>query len=217
LRVLLVEDNPKLANILASALRKEGMAVDMAFDGQDALDHVVITRYDVIVLDRDIPVVHGDEVCRNLVADGIESRIIMLTASGTIQDRIEGLGLGADDYLPKPFNFGELVARIYALARRSVISVPPKLIHLDLCLDSAHRAVTRAGQPVALSPREFAVLAELLRSRGAVVSAGELLERVWDEYADPFTTTVRKTISRLRSKLGDPPIIETVGQAGYRI
>jgi len=217
MRVLVVEDQAKLAMTVATVLRGEGMAVDVVFDGQDALDHAAVTRYDVIVLDRDLPGVHGDDVCRALVADGSQSRVLMLTASGTIHDRVEGLGLGADDYLPKPFDFSELVARIRALARRSTTALPPALVHGDLRLDSPHRTVTRAGQPVTLSPREFAVLEELLRAQGAVVSAEQLLEQVWDENANPFTTTVKKTISRLRSKLGDPPLIETVTDGGYRI
>jgi len=217
MRVLVVEDQAKLAMTVATVLRGEGMAVDVVFDGQDALDHAAVTRYDVIVLDRDLPGVHGDDVCRALVADGSQSRVLMLTASGTIHDRVEGLGLGADDYLPKPFDFSELVARIRALARRSITALPPALVHGDLRLDSPHRTVTRAGQPVTLSPREFAVLEELLRAQGAVVSAEQLLEQVWDENANPFTTTVKKTISRLRSKLGDPPVIETVPDGGYRI
>jgi DNA-binding response OmpR family regulator len=216
-RVLVVEDHAKLGMAVANVLRSESMAVDVVFDGQDALDHVAITRYDVIVLDRDLPVVHGDDVCRALVAEGCQARILMLTASGTIQDRVEGLRLGADDYLPKPFDFDELVARIHALARRSVVSVPPALVHGDLRLDSPHRAVARAGRPIDLSPREFAVLEELMRARGAIVSAEQLLEAVWDEHTNPFTTTVKKTVSRLRSKLGEPPIIETVPDGGYRI
>ena len=217
MRVLVVEDHAKLAMTMASVLRREGLAVDLAFDGQDALDHAALTRYDVIVLDRDLPVVHGDEVCRILVADGCTSRILMLTASGTIQDRVQGLGLGADDYLPKPFDFTELIARIRALSRRSVTALPPELVHGDLRVDSAHRSVTRGDRPIALTPREFAVLEELLRARGTVVSAEQLLDQVWDEHMNPFTTTVKKTISRLRSKLGEPSIIATIPEAGYRI
>jgi DNA-binding response OmpR family regulator len=217
MRVLVVEDQRELAVTVATVLRTENMSVDVALDGADALDHVVATRYDVIVLDRDLPGVHGDDVCRHLVAAGCESRVLMLTASGTVRDRVEGLALGADDYLPKPFDFDELVARIRALARRSLASLPPVLVHGDLSLDPAHRAVTRAGLPVALSAKEFAVLEVLLAAQGVIVTAEELLERAWDEYADPFTKTVTTTISRLRSKLGDPPVIETVPQAGYRI
>jgi len=217
MRVLGVEDHPRLATTVATVLRREGMAVDVAFDGQDALAHAAATGYDVIVLDRNLPGLHGDEVCRALLADGCQTRILMLTAASTIEDRVDGLGLGADDYLPKPFNFAELVARIRALARRSHPALPPTLVHGDLRLDSARRVATRAGRPLALSPKEFAVLELLLGAQGAVVSAEEILQRVWDEFADPFTTAVKTTISRLRSKLGDPPVIETVSQAGYRI
>jgi DNA-binding response OmpR family regulator len=217
MRVLVVEDHPRLATTVATVLRREGMAVDVAFDGPDALAHAAATGYDVIVLDRNLPRLHGDEVCRALLAGGCQSRILMLTAASTIEDRVDGLGLGADDYLPKPFNFAELVARIRALARRSRPALPPALVHGDLRLDSARRVATRAERPLALSPKEFAVLELLLGAQGAVVSAEEILQRVWDEFADPFTTAVKTTISRLRSKLGDPPVIETVSQAGYRI
>jgi DNA-binding response OmpR family regulator len=211
------EDHAKLAETVAAGLRREGMAVDIALDGQQALDHARVTGYDVIVLDRDLPAVHGDQVCRHLVTGGCQSRILMLTAAGTIEDRVDGLGLGADDYLPKPFAFAELVARIRALARRSRPPLPPLLARGDLRLDPAIRVATRAGQRLALTPKEFAVLELLLEARGAVVPAEELLEKVWDEMADPFTTTVKATIHRLRAKLGDPPVIETVAQAGYRI
>ena len=217
MRVLVVEDHPKLATTVATVLRREGMATDVAFDGHDALDHVAAADYDVIVLDRDLPGVHGDEVCRSLLAGGYPSRVLMLTAAGTIADRVAGLDLGADDYLPKPFDFAELCARIRALGRRSQPAVPPLLEHGDLVLDPARRVVTRAGEPLPLSPKEFAVLELLLSAGGTVVSAEEMLRRVWDEFADPFTTAVKVTISRLRSKLGDPPLIETVPQAGYRI
>jgi DNA-binding response OmpR family regulator len=217
MRVLVVEDHPKLATTVAAVLRREGMTTDVAFDGHDALDHVAAADYDVIVLDRDLPGLHGDEVCRSLLADGCRSRVLMLTAAGTIADRVEGLDLGADDYLPKPFDFAELLARIRALARRSHPAVPPSLERGDLVLDSARRLATRAGEQLPLSPKEFAVLELLLTADGTVVSAEEILRRVWDEYADPFTTAVKTTISRLRSKLGDPPLIETVPQAGYRI
>ena len=217
MRVLVVEDHPKLATTVATVLRREGMATDVAFDGHDALDHVAAADYDVIVLDRDLPGLHGDEVCRSLLASGYPSRVLMLTAAGTIADRVEGLDLGADDYLPKPFDFAELCARIRALGRRSQPAVPPLLEHGDLVLDPARRVVTRAGEPLPLSPKEFAVLELLLSAAGTVVSAEEMLRRVWDEFADPFTTAVKVTISRLRSKLGDPPLIETVPQAGYRI
>jgi DNA-binding response OmpR family regulator len=217
MRVLLVEDHAKLATTLARGLRREGIAVDVVFDGDDALAHVAGTDYDVVVLDRDLPKVHGDEVCRTLVADGCRSRILMLTAARTISDRVKGLGLGADDYLPKPFAFAELVARIRALARRSAPALPPTLAHGDLRLDPAHRVATRAGKPLPLSPKEFAVLERLLAARGRVLTVGELLDGVWDEMADPVTKTVKVTISRLRAKLGDPPVIETVPPGGYRI
>jgi len=217
MRVLVVEDHPKLAIAVGTVLRREGMAVDVVFDGHEALGHLAITAYDVVVLDRDLPRVHGDDVCRQLVADGCEARILMLTAAGTVDDRVEGLGLGADDYLAKPFAIAELVARIRALLRRSRPALPPTLGHGDLVLDPAHRTVTRAGEPVALSAKEFGVLELLLRAQGAVVSSETLLEGAWDEAADPFTNAVRMTISRLRAKLGDPPVIETVSPVGYRV
>jgi DNA-binding response OmpR family regulator len=217
MRVLLVEDHAKLATTVATVLRREGMAVDVVFDGNDALAHAASTGYDVIVLDRNLPGLHGDNVCRALVADGCDSRVLMLTAAATIEDRVDGLGIGADDYLPKPFDLAELIARIRALARRSRPALPPTLVHGDLTLDSAHRRVTRGGRPLTLSPKEFAVLELLLGGRGAVVSSEEILERVWDEAADPFSTAVKTTISRLRAKLGDPPVIETVAKSGYRI
>lgn len=217
MRVLVVDDHAKLALAVAQGLRQVGMAVDVAFDGEDALGRWAITDYDVVVLDRDIPRIHGDDVCRRLIADGAESKILMLTAAGTTEDRVAGLELGADDYLPKPFEFTELVARIRALARRSRPPLPPKLGCGDLELDPAHRVATRAGHPLPLSPKEFAVLELLMGARGAVLSAEEILERAWDEAADPFSQAVKTTMSRLRAKLGDPPIIETVAKAGYRI
>jgi DNA-binding response OmpR family regulator len=216
-RVLVVEDHAKLAQTVAVGLRREGMAVDIALDGQQALDEALVTAYDVIVLDRDLPAVHGDEVCRQLIAGGCGSRILMLTAASTIEDRVDGLGLGADDYLPKPFAFAELTARIRALARRSRPPLPPQLARSDLRLDPGRRVATRAGRRLALTPKEFAVLQLLLEAQGAVVPAEELLEKAWDQMADPFTTTVKATIHRLRAKLGDPPVIHTVAQAGYRI
>jgi DNA-binding response OmpR family regulator len=215
-RVLLVEDHPKLAATVAAGLRRAGMAVDVAFDGHDALAHAAAARYDVIVLDRDLPGVHGDQVCQTLVAGGGASRVLMLTAAGTVADRVEGLGLGADDYLAKPFAFAELVARIRALARRPAPVLPPVLAHGDLSLDTARRAATRAGRTLALNPKELAVLEHLLAARGRVLTTEDLLEAVWDEMTDPFTKTVKVTVSRLRAKLGDPPIIETVPN-GYRI
>jgi DNA-binding response OmpR family regulator len=217
MRVLLVEDHAELAETVATGLRREGFAVDVAADGRDALSHVALTDYDVVVLDRDLPRVHGDEVCRQLVAGEGDNRILMLTAAATISDRVEGLGLGADDYLPKPFAFAELVARIRALGRRAHPPLPPTLVRGELRLDPARRVALRAGERLPLSPKELAVLEYLLAAQGRVVSAEELLRRVWDENADPFTTTVKVTIRRLRAKLGEPQIIETVPQAGYRI
>jgi DNA-binding response OmpR family regulator len=217
MRVLVVEDHVKLAMTIATGLRQAGMAVDVVFDGQDALDHLTLAAYDVVVLDRDIPRVHGDEVCKALTAEGSPTRVLMLTAAGTVQDRVEGLGIGADDYLPKPCDFGELVARIRALVRRPGNSLPPTLSCSDLQLDPSRRIATRAGRPLSLNPKEFAVLEVLLAAPGVVVSAEEILQRVWDEAADPFSQAVRTTISRLRAKLGEPPLIETVAKAGYRI
>jgi len=217
MKVLLVEDHQRFAAVVATGLRRQGMAVDVVFDGSGALEHVAATRYDVIVLDRDLPGIHGDEVCRTLVAGGCSSRVLMLTAASTVKDRVEGLGLGADDYLPKPFHFAELVARIRALGRRSADPLPPTLERDGLSLDPARRVAIRDGRLLTLSPKEFAVLECLLAAGGAVVSAEQLLERVWDEFADPFTTTVKTTIGRLRAKLGNPPAIETVREGGYRI
>jgi len=217
MRILIVEDHRELAETLAAGLRREGMAVDVAFDGTDGLERTGLNRYDVVVLDRDLPGVHGDDVCRALVASRYAARLLMLTAAATIEDRVDGLSAGADDYLPKPFAFAELVARVRALGRRSQPAVPPVLTHGDLRLDPARRVTLRAGRRLDLSPKEFAVLELLLAAGGRVVSAEELLERAWDEAADPFTHTVKVTVSRLRRKLGDPPLIETVAQAGYRL
>jgi DNA-binding response OmpR family regulator len=217
MRVLLVEDYEELAETVADMLRSEGLAVDVALDGHAALEHAEVYSYDVIVLDRDLPGVHGDEVCRRLVADGISSRVLMLTAAGRVEDRVDGLELGADDYLGKPFAFTELIARIRALCRRSGPPLPVILSCADVRLDPARRIVTRAGRRLALSPKEFAVLEHLMAAGGRLVPAEELLERVWDEAADPFTATVKVTIGRLRGKLGGPPLIETVREGGYRI
>ncbi|HWF55389.1 MAG TPA: response regulator transcription factor [Solirubrobacteraceae bacterium] len=217
MRVLVVEDHARLAATVATVLRREGMAVDLAFDGREALARASVTSYDVIVLDRDLPVVHGDDVCRSLVAAGSASAVLMLTASGTLQDRVAGLTIGADDYLPKPFHMVELVARIRALARRARPGLPPTLSFGDLTLDSAQRVVTRGGAPVALSPKEFAVLELLLGAQGAVVSTEQILERAWDDATDPFTNAVRMTVSRLRAKLGNPPLVQTVSPVGYKI
>ena len=217
MRVLVVEDHAKLAMTVAAGLRRVGMAVDVVFDGRDALDHIATTPYDVVVLDRDLPGIHGDDVCRALVADGGQSRVLMLTAASALDDRVGGLGLGADDYLPKPFEFPELVARIRALVRRPGVALPPTLVCGNLTLDPSERVATRAGNRLALNPKEFAVLEQLLGAQGAVVSSEQLLERVWDEATDPFSQAVKTTISRLRAKLGDPPVIETVAKSGYRI
>jgi DNA-binding response OmpR family regulator len=217
MRVLLVEDHEELATVVATVLRREGMAVDVALDGHEALARTEVNGYDVVVLDRDLPGVHGDDVCTTLAARGGVSRVLMLTAAASVEDRVDGLGLGADDYLAKPFALAELVARIRALARRAVPALPPTLIAGDVRLDPGRRIATRGGQRLALSPKEFAVLEHLLAAAGRVVPAEELLEKVWDEHTDPFTTTVKVTVRRLRAKLGDPPVIHTVAQAGYRI
>ena len=219
MRVLVIEDDTELAEAIAAGLRQEQMAVDVAFDGPSGLERaqVTVTGYDVIVLDRDLPGLPGDDICARLVAGRSRSRVLMLTAAATIEDRVDGLSLGADDYLPKPFAFAELVARIRALLRRAHPAVPPVLQHGDLRLDPARRSATRAGRPLDLGPKEFGVLELLMAAQGRVVSAEELLDRVWDEMADPFTSAVKVTISRLRRKLGDPPVIETIAQAGYRI
>ena len=217
MRVLVVEDDRELAEAIGVGLRREQMAVDLAFDGEAGLERALVYGYDVIVLDRDLPRKRGDDVCTYLVEEGCRSRVLMLTAAATIEDRVDGLHLGADDYLPKPFAFAELVARIRALFRRAQPAMPPVLEHGDLRLDPARRAASRGGKPLELGPKEFGALELLLAAQGRVVSAEELLERVWDEMADPFTTSVKVTISRLRRKLGDPPVIETVTQAGYRI
>jgi DNA-binding response OmpR family regulator len=216
-RVLVVEDEVVLAKAVARGLRREGMAVDLAFDGADALEKAVVNRYEVIVLDRDLPRVHGDAVCRRLAAKGGTSRILMLTAASTIDDRVEGLNLGADDYLGKPFAFRELVARVQALGRRSGEPTPPVLARHDVVLDRARREARRGGRVLRLTRKEFGVLEVLLAAAGAVISSEELLERVWDENADPFTNTVRVTVGNLRRKLGQPPLIETVIGAGYRL
>jgi DNA-binding response OmpR family regulator len=217
MRVLIAEDERRLADAIARGLRREGMAVDLASDGSDALTKARVVRYDVLVLDRDLPGVHGDDVCRTVRGEWPETGILMLTAAGALEDLVEGLSLGADDYLPKPFRFAELVARIHALARRSTPSRPPVLTHGDLELDPARRLITRGGSEVELARKEFAVLETLMAARGATVSAEELLERVWDEHTDPFTNVVRMTIMTLRRKLGDPQAVETVIGVGYRM
>jgi DNA-binding response OmpR family regulator len=217
MRVLIAEDERRLADAIARGLRREGMAVDLAPDGSDALVKARVIRYDVLVLDRDLPGIHGDDVCRAVRDEWPETGILMLTAAGTLEDVVQGLSLGADDYLPKPFRFAELVARIHALARRASPSRPPVLRHGDLELDPARRTLTRAGEPIELARKEFAVLETLLDADGATVSAEQLLERVWDEHTDPFTNVVRMTIMTLRRKLGDPVVVETVIGVGYRL
>jgi DNA-binding response OmpR family regulator len=216
-RVLVVEDDRELAEAIGVGLRREQMAVDLAFDGDAALERALVTGYDVIVLDRDLPRTSGDAVCASLIEHGCRSRVLMLTAAATIEDRVDGLGLGADDYLPKPFAFAELVARVRTLFRRAQPALPPVLEQSGVRLDPARRAANRGDRALQLGPKEFGALELLLAAQGRVVSAEELLERVWDEMADPFTSSVKVTISRLRRKLGDPPVIETVTQGGYRI
>ncbi len=213
----MVEDEPILADAIAEWLRREAFAVDVALDGDSALERLAVNDYDVLVLDRDIPVVHGDEVCRSVVASGAATRILMLTAAAAVRDRVAGLGLGADDYLPKPFAFVELSARVHALLRRTRPAAPPVLERAGLRIDPARREVSRDGAAIALANKEFAVLTELVRAEGAVVSSEQLLEKVWDENIDPFTNVVRVTMMKLRRKLGDPPLVETVSGVGYRI
>ena len=217
MRVLIAEDERRLADAIARGLRREGMAVDLAPDGSDALVKARVVRYDVLVLDRDLPGTHGDDVCRAVRSEQPETGILMLTAAGTLENVIEGLSLGADDYLPKPFRFAELVARIRALARRSTPSRPPVLRYRDIELDPARRTVVRARASIELARKELAVLEALMAAEGAAVSTEELLERVWDENTDPFTNVVRMTIMTLRRKLGEPPVIETVIGVGYRM
>jgi len=217
MRVLVVEDERLLADTITEGLRKHAMAVDVAYDGDAALERLAVNDYDVVVLDRDLPVVSGDQVCRTLVESGIQTRILMLTAATAVKERVAGLGLGADDYLTKPFAFAELSARIQALARRARPAAPPVLERAGIRLDPHLRTVTRDGEHIALSRKEFAVLAELLRADGGTLSAERLLEKAWDEHVDPFTGVVRFTVMMLRRKLGDPPVIETVPGAGYRI
>ena len=217
MRVLVVEDHEPLARALLAGLRRRGMLVDLALDGADALTRLASSRYHVVVLDRDLPGVHGDEICRRLAAERSESRVLMLTAAGSVRDQVEGLHLGADDYLPKPFDFAELLARLEALGRRPGAPKPDRLGYRDLTLDPDQCVAARAGRRLALSPKEFAVLECLLEAEGRPVSAEELLQRVWDQETDPFTTTVKATINRLRAKVGNPPVIETVRERGYRI
>ena len=216
MRILVVEDERLLADAVAEWLRREAFAVDTVYDGDAALERLGVNEYDVVVLDRDLPVVHGDDVCRALVDSGSETRILMLTAAAAVRDRVAGLGLGADDYLTKPFAFVELSARVHALARRARPATPPVLERGGVRLDPARREVLRDGRHITLARKEFAVLAELMRANGSVVSAEDLLERAWDEHIDPFTNVVRVTVMKLRRKLGEPQVIETVPGVGYR-
>ena len=217
MRVLVAEDERLLADTIAEGLRRRSMAVDVCYDGDVALERVAVNRYDVVILDRDLPGVHGDEVCRQVVAAGGETRVLMLTAAAGIRDRVDGLDLGADDYLIKPFAFAELVARVRSLGRRARPALPPVLERSGIRLDLPRHRAFRDGLILPLSPKEFAVLEVLMRAEGAAVSAEELLEKAWDENADPFTNAVRVAVMTLRRKLGGPPVVETVPGAGYRI
>jgi two-component system, OmpR family, response regulator VanR len=217
MRVLIAEDEPRIAGAVARGLRREGMAVDIAADGASALAKARFAPYDVVVLDRDLPVLHGDEVCRALTAEQPETKVLMLTAARSTDDLVAGLSLGADDYLPKPFRFAELVARLRALARRSGAARPAVLESGDVVLDPARRTATRAGRSLDLTPKEFAVLEVLLAAQGAVVAPEELVEKAWDEQLDPLSNTVRMTVMTLRRKLGDPPLVATVRGSGYRV
>jgi DNA-binding response OmpR family regulator len=216
MRILIAEDERLLADSLCAGLRHLGFAVDTCYDGDAATERVAIHAYDVVILDRDLPKVHGDDVCRQIIAAGGETRVIMLTAAASIRDRVDGLGLGADDYLTKPFAFAELVARVHALGRRGRVVAQPVLDRAGVVLDPPRRHVTRDGRPLLLSPKEFAVLEVLMRAAGTVVSPEDLLEKAWDEHTDPFTNAVRMAVMTLRRKLGDPPVIHTVPKAGYR-
>jgi len=216
MRILVAEDERVLADLLADGLRRHAMAVDVAYDGAAALARLAVNDYDVLVLDRDLPEVHGDQVCRELVRTGAAVRILMLTAAGAVSDRVAGLGLGADDYLPKPFAYTELLARVQALGRRRNPPLPPTIERAGITLDAPRRQAFRDGRYLPLSRKEYAVLEVLMRARGAVVTAEELLERAWDEHTDPFTTVVKVTVSKLRAKLGEPPVIATVA-GGYQL
>jgi DNA-binding response OmpR family regulator len=217
MRVLVVEDERLLADTVAEGLRRLAMAVDVCYDGSAALERIGVHGYDVVVLDRDLPGTHGDQVCQAVLATGGEVKVLMLTAAGDVTDRVAGLSLGADDYLTKPFAFAELVARIQALGRRARPALPPVLDRAGVQLDLPRHQVSRDGRHVSLSPKEFAVLEVLMRAEGAIVSAEDLLEKAWDEHADPFTNAVRVAVMTLRRKLGEPQVIETVPGAGYRI
>ncbi|GAA0558530.1 response regulator transcription factor [Paractinoplanes ferrugineus] len=216
-RVLVAEDEKLMADTIAEGLRRLSMAVDVVYDGDSALERLGVNRYDVAVLDRDMPGRTGDEVCRWMASSGLTTRVLLLTAAAGIRDRVEGLGLGADDYLTKPFAFAELVARLQALSRRSAPALPPVLEQDGIVLDVTRHTAARDGRVLSLSPKEFAVLHVLLRAGGRVVSAEELLEQAWDEHTDPFTNAVRMTVMTLRKKLDDPPVIHTLPRTGYRL
>jgi DNA-binding response OmpR family regulator len=217
MRVLVIEDDKEMAEAIGVGLRRAAMTVDVAFDGSAGLSLALTTDYDVVVLDRDLPGVHGDDICAALVEGTRRSRVLMLTAAATMDAQVDGLDRGADDYLPKPFDFPVLVARIGALFRRAQPAIPPVLRHGGVELDTTQRCASRNGGSLDLSPKEFGVLEMLLTAQGRVVSAEELLERVWDDAADPFTQAVKVTVSRLRAKLGSPPLVDTIPKAGYRI
>lgn len=217
MRILVVEDEELLADSIAEWLRREAFAVDVVYDGDAAMERVGVNDYDVVVLDRDLPFVHGDEVCRAIVDGNNDTRVLMLTAAAAVRDRVEGLALGADDYLPKPFAFVELSARVHALTRRTRPAASPVLERAGIRLDPARREVYRDGTPITLANKEFALLAELMRAEGSIVSAEHLLEKVWDENIDPFTNVVRVTVMKLRRKLGEPQIVETIPGVGYRV
>jgi len=217
MRVLIVEDEVRLAETIARGLRRHGFAVDLAHDGADGLHRALEGAYDVVVLDRDLPELHGDEVCRRLVAERSDTRVLMLTAAAALEDLVHGLSIGADDFMAKPFEFAELHARLLALGRRTAPAAPAVLAWGDIEVDAGRRRASRHGHDLPLTPRELDVLELLVRAEGRVVSAEEMIERAWDEHADPFTTSVRVIVSRLRSKLGEPAVVETVTGRGYRL
>lgn len=217
MRVLLAEDEEYLAELISDGLRAQAIATDVAHGGAEALRRFDAMDYDVLILDRDLPEIHGDEVCRRVIRSGLPTRILMLTASGTVQDRVEGLGLGADDYLSKPFSYDELVARVLALGRRTRPALPPVLEHAGVTLDVSRRQAHRDGRRLDLSRKEFAVLETLMRADGAVVTTDELIEQAWEEHISYNSNAVRVTLSKLRGKLGTPPVVETVSGAGYRM
>jgi DNA-binding response OmpR family regulator len=217
MRILVAEDEQMLADLVAEGLRKYAMAVDVVYDGAAASQRLAVHDYDVLILDRDLPKVHGDVICRELAQAGARTRILLLTAAASVPERVAGLSLGADDYLPKPFDYSELVARVQALGRRSQAPVPPVLERAGIVLDTSRRQACRDGRYLSLSLKEYAVLEVLMRANGAAVSAETLLELAWDENVDPFTTVVRVIISRLRAKLGDPSCIHTVPGVGYQL